>query len=212
MPIKVKINIEQVIQETLSQMVKDRSLENLAYGAALSKFRAAKNELLSDFDNSSTTKEINEGRLASSERLPSGGSLYSFLGITYPFNPVPSMREYLDNNVKMVSKTAQTKRVWKRKVSYNFISEIPTNKDLYKVDDDKTGWRTGQNWIYNLANSPGNYAYYLYAKRLENVPASRSKRGIQLKKKVRDGNTKVNNNSYVIGMMSRLRKRLEGDE
>ncbi len=64
------INMKQIINELNTSSRKQ--LEGLAYGAAISKFENAKEDLLEEFENHDVTKELLAGPTAESKYLSKG--------------------------------------------------------------------------------------------------------------------------------------------
>lgn len=171
-----KIDIQQ-IRRDLKRSV--NSLANLAYGAALEKFEAAKRELILEFMEHPVTREIQGGAYAPnfSETLDGYGNLFSFIGFEEGSDPLEEVINILEDSI-ILTKTPLIKQNGNL-VTFTFTSQVPFLKEFEQVTQYPDGWNSGS-WIIDIEHNIPNLRYYLSDKAKE-FNESRSGPAIQVK-------------------------------
>lgn len=174
-----------IMQKLVIAATNSKSLENLAYGAAISKIADRKRKLIDEFEEHGVTQEIRAGAFASSKYLDVG-NLNSFIGF-YPGQG----EEHLDNIKDLfnkeirVKKNAVNKRRGRNIAYFDFAVQVPTLKQIWA----KTPYPTGNDNIQRSGSwadaiesrGIGGLEYYLYLFSKTSL-SSRSGPAIQLNK------------------------------
>lgn len=182
-----QINRVSILQKCIVAASKDVRLENLAYGAILSKVRLRKMQLIKAFNEHEVTKEIERGASANSSFL-SDGNLFSFIGFhddgeeELQFNNIRTLLDQdISLNKKPISKTPR-----RSSVTMQFILKTPSLKDIwaatpYPNPPPGNMVRSGS-WVNDIEHRGiGGFEYFLYlfSYNLPPSPKSRSGPGLQ---------------------------------
>jgi hypothetical protein len=172
-----KVDI-QLLKKSLK--INEAQLSNLAYGAALSKFKAVKEETLEEFDDHPVTKELKGGPAAEnlSQSLPDG-NLFSFIGFPAETDPTEPVRRALEEKLSLTKKFTVAKKG--NLYSYFFVVQEPTFKDLEQVSP-MPEWTTGS-WLRKLEDGISGLQHYIFGV----FRRSRSGTGLQVKGRVKSG-------------------------
>ena len=118
------------MQKLVIYATNSKSLENLAYGAVLSKVADRKRKLIDKFEEHNVTQEIRAGPFASSKFLDEG-NLNSFIG----FNPGEGDAHLDDIKQSFesirVRKGATNKRRGRNTAYFDFQVQSPTLKEIW---------------------------------------------------------------------------------
>lgn len=174
---------EVAIRAKVINNLRRQQYVGLARSAANTRFIAAKQNLLQDFDGHVVTKELlgSPNEYGKSE-LISRGNLIAFLGFEDASLRVGELRNYLENpnNIDM----SDTPRISSdnRKIYYNFPVKVPSISQIYNdpLFETPDNW-SSRSWIEIIEEGVGNAAYFVF--RLIGFNNSRSFFGIQNKKK-----------------------------
>lgn len=152
------------------------SFKNIAYNAALTRFTAAKNESLKDFDDHPITKELRAGPDASnsSGTLGGKGNLFSFIGFYEGEDPTNIVREALEVYWNL-ERTPIIEDKGNR-INFKFKVNSPSLTKLYSLTP--LPWEEGRSWLRGIEKGISGLGNYIYWKTLPNPP-SRSGTGIQ---------------------------------
>lgn len=167
------------------KLSESKSLENLAYGAALRKFNSAKPQLIGDFQNHPVTVELENG--PTSENVSgtlSEGNLFSFIGFNAGENPLEKLYDLI---FKVKLKRFPEKKVLNGGIKYSFQVELPKDEDIKRATP-MPDWSNGS-WATKIEKGISGLEYYLYGfgSKFRN---SRSGTGLQIKNKLRSGQFK----------------------
>ena len=91
------------IRKKINKGLDNKGPQNQLYKKVYAKFLIKKQQLISDFENHSVTREIKQGPSSSniSGTLGGYGNLYSFIGFEKGSRPVEPVRQALDRSVKL---------------------------------------------------------------------------------------------------------------
>lgn len=192
-----KFNYKELNRSLASSAVGEKRVQTIAQ----SKFAAAHDILMEEFENHPVTKEI-EGGIDSpnlSNTLPGipDANLFSFIGFQDGTDPIDPIREILRDDIKMAK---SGKQVNSTSIEYRFSLRIPRQalKQASLME-----WDSGQSWIDGVENGISGFSYYI-AKKLGNPP-SRSLGGVQIKgHPIRSGTFKKT--SYLSGLFANLKR------
>ena len=178
------INSSQIKQNLVLQMTNSRVLENLAYGAMLSKLSNRKRKLLKDFDKHDVTKEIYAGVDSPTSTFLERGNLNSFIGL-YPGqgeNQLTDVKQLLQDRIKL-RKTPVSKRRTRNSVIWDFAYELPFLKEIWALTQYAGNWKPGISWADEIeARGIPHFDYYIFSlKAFKVVPQSRSGTALQLR-------------------------------
>ncbi len=177
------LNVTQLRRELKTSV---RSLENLAYGAALSKFTSAHNEMLEDLEENEISQELrmeeNAGNISNTLEGV-GGNLYTFIGfVKGDKNPVEKLREVLVKETT-IDKRATGVDTEGTEIYYSFKVHLPSDESI--LDATRMPWGQGS-WAYKVEHFIDGISHYIYHRYFAHG-ISRSTAGLQHKKEVRSG-------------------------
>ena len=191
-----EISIKRKIDEAL----KASRYEALARNAANTRFVAARQTLLEEYDEHPVTKEIAEGPEAKGDILPGPGNLFSFLGFFAGTHPEQDLRKYLRSNINMLPRAefAPTDRRFK----YQFDVTAPTLQELYDATPPTENFPS-TSWLKSIEKGVGSFAEYVYSlTAFKKVKQSKSKTALQIRTKNQGGREdKVLGIKYVSEML-----------
>jgi hypothetical protein len=154
------VNIKQLFEEVKPALIRQR--KGLSYGAALSAFNGAYDELMEDFENDPVTIEIEGGPGASNSSglLGGRGNLYGFLGFEDGREPIEQIRELLDKIA--LSSDCSVSIESDYDVLYQYDVKTPTEDDL--IDATKMDWESGNSWAEGIEEGVSGLSNYIYWK------------------------------------------------
>lgn len=183
--------------QALRRVAKPKGLQNLAYGAALSKINKIRNETLKDFNDHAVTQELEGEENAEGTQLPDG-NLYSFIGFTKGEKPIEPLREELKKisvtNSATVSNNGDL-------YTFSFKASIPDIKDIEAVTPMPKRWASGS-WALRIERGISGLQHYIFGV----FSRSFSGTGLQVKGKIRDGTYKPR--KYISEILRNLRAKL----
>ena len=198
-----KINIVQ-LRKDLKPAI--NSLANLAYGAALEKFNAARSEMISEFYDHPVTRELKGGPEASNESftLDGYGNLFSFIGFYEGEDPTVIVEDSLKEMIEL----RRTPKIFKSNtlVQFSFDVIIPSLEDFEAVTPYPDEWNSGS-WLVDIEYSIPNMRYYIY-KEDELIERSRSGPAVQVKNVLR-GNESFSRIKYISEILRNFREKIE---
>ena len=159
-----------------------RSFKKKALAAADEKFIRQKQKLIKEFDNHAVTKELKSGATSPniSRTLPGGyGNLFSFIGFNEGTDPTDIVRDAL-GNTKMDRRGK--KQTTNNKITYRYFIDYPTLQELKQVTN--MPWEAGLSWLDRIEKGISGFGYYMNTAKRR---FSRSGRGVQVDRKIRDG-------------------------
>ena len=159
-------------------------------------------KLVADFDNHPVTQEIQAGRDGSniSKSLNGYGNLYTFLGFSHAEDPTSIIRNYLAAKVPYRSTSSRNTA---QGFAINFKANLPGIRDIQALSVLS---HLGRSWVTGVERGKvDGLQYYLNSRRPSS--ASRSGKGIQIDKRLR--NTNIKPIKYVNHLLERFRKSLE---
>jgi hypothetical protein len=162
---------------SLRKTINPKALQNLAYGAALSKLNRIRSETLNDFDNHPVTVELKAGEGADSTSLPDG-NLFSFIGFTQGETPTQDVREVLETQISIQNKPAITQN--QNIYTFSFPAAFPSKQDIESVSPMPSRWSSGS-WVTRIEKGISGLQHYIYGV----FQSSFSTTGLQVKGKVR---------------------------
>ena len=180
------LNLEQFYRSV--NRVAIPSMTNLAYGAAKSKFDAAKRDLLEEFDDSNVTQEIADGPEADNDSGTlngADGNLYTFIGFDKskeePEATIENLRNLIEDKTILTKKPISVEAS-KNNISYSFRVKIPKREEI--LEQTRMRWENGRSWAYAIEegiSGLSHYIFHLYFK----SPPSYSTGGLQKKKEIK---------------------------
>ena len=176
-----------------------RVFKKKALQIADEKFIREKKNLIRNFEGHAVTKELRGGPSASnvSRTLPGGyGNLFSFIGFEAGTDPVDIVRDALDRT--RMNRRGK-KEVRNDKVTFKYVIDYPTLAELKQVT--RMPWEAGLSWLDRIEKGISGFGYYMS---VANRRFSRSGKGVQLDRKVRDG--RYSPVSYYSGIINKFRK------
>ena len=159
--------------------------------------------LVAAFDDHPVTQEIQGGRDGSniSGTLNGYGNLYTFLGFNHPEDPTSVIRNYLAAKIPY---KATSSRSTAKGFAVNFKASLPGIRDIQALSVLS---HLGRSWVTGVERGKiDGFQYYLNRKKYI-WTSSRSGKGIQIDKRLR--NTNVKPIKYVNYLLERFRKSLE---
>lgn len=150
--------------------------------AAISKFKAAKQQLIQNFESHPVTLELKDGADAQNiSGTLSYGNLFSFIGFYDGDDPTEAVKAALEQ----ISFTKGQKYIRRsgERYSYHFRVKTPSRSELESVTPYPDAWREGS-WLYGLERGISGFPYYIFSD--QEIIKSRSGTGIQIKNMIRN--------------------------
>lgn len=151
-------NVIQFRKETAKARM---NLVNFARYSALTKFVAAKDELLDSFEKDKVTIEL-RGEIGASnisETLGGRPNLFGFIGFQAGTNPVESVKRILVEKTRL-SETAIIQD-FKTLVKYDFEVFVPEIDELAAATPYPDNWTVGS-WLLDIENGIPGLTRYIY--------------------------------------------------
>ena len=192
------ITVKQVLKKKIAN---SKTLQNIAYGAALKKVNKLKKELLAELDNHPVTKEIEKGVSGMNSSLMGGyGNFFAFLGFRQSSKPVEIIRRGFQELINIQKRPKLTKANEKN-LQWDFPINYPSIVEIYGVTP--LPW-TSQSWVRGVEKGIGNFTNTIFGRNED----SRSGFAIQGGKSV---STYVNFSStpYITPMLQKFKRRLK---
>jgi hypothetical protein len=141
--------------------------------------------MVSEFLNHPVTKEIDNGPEASniSSTLGGQGNLFSYIGFEEGSEPTESVKEILENSVKVSARPEIS--VNGKNIKINFPVSGPTISEI--ESETPMPFEGGKSWVSGVEKGISGFSYYVFRKFIKN---SRSSTGIQAEPQVRTGSFK----------------------
>ncbi len=140
-----------------------------------------KEELLKSFNEHVVSQEISAGPDGTniSNTLNGKGNLYGFIGFPVGREPIKEVSAYLNENIKLDSKSKIQGRDNKgqfkaggNNLLFDYKVEVPSKPDLEK--ETPLPWEETKSWLYGIEKGIAGFTSYIYWKK-----AGRSTAGIQ---------------------------------
>jgi len=182
---KVKLN-QNKIAEAISKNSKMASLIRKEVRAIVEEYvEKSQDEMVSEFLNHPVTKEIDNGPEASniSSTLGGQGNLFSYIGFEEGSEPTESVKEILENSVKVSTRPEIS--VNGKNIKINFPVSGPTISEI--ESETPMPFEGGKSWVSGVEKGISGFSYYVFRKFIKN---SRSSTGIQTEPQVRTGSFK----------------------
>jgi hypothetical protein len=182
---KVKLN-QNKIAEAISKNSKMASLIRKEVRAIVEEYvEKSQDEMVSEFLNHPVTKEIDNGPEASniSSTLGGQGNLFSYIGFEEGSEPTESVKEILENSVKVSARPEIS--VNGKNIKINFPVSGPTISEI--ESETPMPFEGGKSWVSGVEKGISGFSYYVFRKFIKN---SRSSTGIQAEPQVRTGSFK----------------------
>jgi hypothetical protein len=182
---KVKLN-QNKIAEAISKNSKMASLIRKEVRAIVEEYvDKSKDEMVNEFLNHPVTKEIDNGPEASniSSTLGGQGNLFSYIGFEEGSEPTDSVKEILENSVKVSARPEIS--VNGKNIKINFPVSGPTMGEI--ESETPMPFEGGKSWVSGVEKGISGFSYYVFKKFIKN---SRSSTGIQAEYPVRVGSFK----------------------
>jgi hypothetical protein len=182
---KVKLN-QNKIAEAISKNSKMASLIRKEVRTIVEEYvEKSKDEMVNEFLNHPVTKEIDNGPEASniSSTLGGEGNLFSYIGFEEGSEPTDSVKEILENSVKVTNRPAVS--VSGKNIKISFPVSGPTMGEI--ESETPMPFEGGKSWVSGVEKGISGFSYYIFRKFIQN---SRSSTGIQSDSPVRVGSFK----------------------
>lgn len=203
------LNIQHVSNAVANSMIKGRS--NLAYGAALSKWKKNKNELMESFNNHEVTQEIEAAEQSgdpitignTSGLLDGKGNLFTFLGFSVNKKPIAELRRFLEENLPKPENRPKVK-INNNIITFRFDVLLPKQGEVEAATPLE--WENGNSWVRGIERGVSGFSNYIYWKRFSQ-DISRSTGGIQVTNQLRAAN--MSTTPYLLKMLGRFKAEIE---
>lgn len=182
-------NIEAFRSEIAKQVSTNPKIIDTVYQIANEKFISEKEKLLTEFNESPVTKEIEGGPRADNisntirilfksknDYLP--GNLFSFIGFEDGSDPIKDLRKLIQEQTYL-KKTSRGAIYSTDKITYKFDIYYPTTGQI--EDKAPMPWSIRRSWVRAISKGLDNISHYLYVKS-KTFEKSRSGPGLQIKK------------------------------
>lgn len=197
------VNLNSLRVQFGKQVFDTTKFKNLARGAALSKVRAAQEEMVEEFEAHRVTQELEGGPGFSGNSIinyfsvEGQANLYSFIGFKAGTDPVKLLRELL-------KKPIEVRLATRAKNSYFFRVLVPTTEQIEEATPMPDDYFAGDfSWARGVEDGDllgiGQYLAIEAA-------ASRSGKGIQVKIKT---DSSIEATPYITDILEAFRRRLE---
>ena len=185
------------IRKKINKGLDNKGPQNQLYKKVYAKFLIKKQQLISDFENHSVTREIKQGPSSSniSGTLGGYGNLYSFIGFDGG-DPTGRVSQALNSGVRLIRIPQKIKRG--KSVIYSYTVKFPSIQELAIVAP--MPWEPG-NWVDRIERGISGLGSYIYRM---GISSSRSGTGVQSKGKVRTAT--YQRTSYMSAIFATFRK------
>lgn len=144
---------------------------------------AAKESLLSDFDNNEATIELQGSPSDRDSKFVNKGNLISFLGLPDGPGVVAEVREYLRENISM-GKDAKIS-VKGNKINFEFKVKVPSKTQVFEAFPSPDGY-SSKSFLEIIEKGIGSAAQFIFWSLGFNTAVSRSGTGLQSKGSVKN--------------------------
>lgn len=194
-----KVNIQYIRKDILRAAPQ---FKNLAYGAALSRFNRAKNDVITSFLENDVTKEIEAGPTAShSSEVVSAGNLFSFIGFEEGSDPVTPVVNMLEE--KLFLRPNGSMKISGDLLIFSFTALIPTKKDIEAASP--LPFQGGRSWVLGIEEGISGVSHYLFHQYFPRH--SRSSTGLQSPNEVNKA-TFAPRVGYLTNLLKRFKKEI----
>jgi hypothetical protein len=192
------LTVKQVLKKKIAN---SKTLQNIAYGAALKKVNKLKKELLAELNSHPVTKEIEQGVSGMNSPLMGGyGNFFAFLGFRQSAKPVEIIRQGFEDFIQ-VQKQPRLRKSTANILQWDFPISYPSMTEIYGVTP--LPW-TSQSWVKGVEKGIGNFTNTIFGRSED----SRSGFAIQGGK---SSSTYVNFSPtpYITPMLMKFKRRLK---
>lgn len=200
------------------QVLNTRAVQKEAALLAENKFNAAKQEMISEFENHPVSQEIKSGPLGPNSlyidgvnNAGNGNNLFSFIGFDDSETPVDDVVRFLEQSITMVKRPELNYK----KNLFRFRVRYPTTKDEQLAKAAPMPRGTSINWIYAIERGISGINSYFFDR---NKTFSSSSSGPAIQATSKDGkSTKLRSGarfktvkSYFTGIVNKFTRKLGG--
>lgn len=181
-----------------SKLLKSKRVRNELDEKVRVKVQTAKEELIKDFLEHKVSQEImnpENGNISGTLDGSDNKSLFGFIGFDAGSDPILEVANILESETHLVD----SKIVGPKEIAYKI--RHPSLKDLYAKTP--LPWESGRSWLYGLSHGISGFGHFLSGF-FQNLSASRSGQGIQVKNDVRSGTFKPRRD-YIEAMIAKFR-------
>lgn len=165
-------------------------------------FDKCKEVLIEELRKHPVTQEIQAGPTGKSAFLSSGGDLFSFIGFPAGSKPISDLEDFLDNHINFEGykglKTGGGLIIFEFKIS------IPDESDFASRENLCLFWEKTNPWPFAVEKGIAGYSNYLPFK--DDMAKSVSKRGLQMKNEIREG--EFSPTPYITQILNNFKKNL----
>lgn len=190
-----QINYEKINAKLLSS----KRVQEVMRGKMQEKFEDAKEELIKGFMEHRVSQELldpSKGNISDTLDGSDNKNLFGFIGFEAGSEPVLEVAAKLENEIQLSKEPPKIQG--KRMV---FKVRHPSLKELYQATP--MPWESGRSWLYGISHGISGFGNFL-AGFFQNLAASRSGQGIQVKNEVRSGSFKPQKD-YIESMIAKFR-------
>tara|TARA_R100001129_G_scaffold73341_1_gene49935 strand:+ start:826 stop:1425 length:600 start_codon:yes stop_codon:yes gene_type:complete len=191
------LTVKQLFKKKIAA---SKTMQNIAYGAALRKVNRLKKELVEELNSHPVTKEIEQGTSGMNSQLMGGhGNLFAFLGFRQSAKPVEIIRQGFESFIK-IEKIPKLKKSTEVSLEWEFPINYPSMAEIYGVTP--LPWTT-MSWVKGIERGIGNFTNTIFGRN----PDSRSGFAVQGEK---PRSTYVNFSPvpYVTPMLMKFKRQL----
>jgi len=165
-------------------------------------FEKCKKILIEELKNHPITREIQAGPTGKSTFLSSGGDLFSFIGFPAGSKPISDLEDFLNNYI-----TFEGYKGFKTSgdlIIFEFNVSIPDESDFASKENLCLFWEKTNPWPFAVEKGIAGYSNYLPFK--DDMVKSVSKRGLQMKNEIREG--EFSPTPYITQILNNFKKNL----
>jgi hypothetical protein len=200
------------IQNKIAKTFKESRYKNFAYNAANTRFIAAKQNLIEDFDENPVNKEILAGPVTADSNFLERGNLFSFIGFNNDAEPVQELRDFLVENIEIQNEPEfnikGTTFIYQFPIQVPSLSEIDDFTSMEKYANSPNSYTT-RSWVSIVRNGLGGFGSFLYH-RFFSGKYSRSLTGLQNKKMKDKGGSFGGVKTYLSDILNEFKNAIRG--
>ena len=190
-----QINYEQIN----AKLLRSKRVQETMRGKMQEKFDDAKEELIRDFMEHDVSREIldpSKGNISGTLDGKDNKSLFGFIGFEAGSEPILEVAAKLENETQL---SKEPPKIQGKKMIFKI--RHPSLKELYQATP--MPWESGRSWLYGISHGISGFGNFL-AGFFQNLAASRSGQGIQVKESIRSDSFKPRRD-YIESMIAKFR-------